>query len=163
LTVEEARRTVEDRLTNRIKNTKLQVSIEKLSFSSNRYYVIVEGGGYGEQVYRFPITASETVLDALTQLYAHPAAVAKREIWLARRKPGNAGNEDQVFLVLWDSILNGDPTTNYALLPGDRIHVADNWMVSEGLCRSLTLWERVQGVWLLCRETINSRVAPQKQ
>ena len=37
-----------------------EVSVDVYAYNSKFYYVITDGGGYGAQVYRLPITGSET-------------------------------------------------------------------------------------------------------
>ena len=38
----------------------LTVIVDVIAYNSKRYYVIFDGGGFGEQVFPFPITGSET-------------------------------------------------------------------------------------------------------
>src|SRR5262245_43746139 len=64
---------------------KLLVIVDVAAFNSKSYYVITDGAGYGEQVYPFPVTGSETVLDAVSKINGLPAVASKRNIWVARR------------------------------------------------------------------------------
>src|SRR5262249_47784878 len=65
MTLEQARAAVAALLSQRVKNlTVRNVSVDVLAYNSKVYYVITDGGGYGEQVVRLPITGNETVLDA---------------------------------------------------------------------------------------------------
>src|SRR5947199_189530 len=83
-------------------------------------YVIADGAGYGEQVYPFPITGSETVLDAIGKINGLPAVASKRHIWVARRSP-SPDCADQILPVDWCAITqHGVTATNYQVLPGDR-------------------------------------------
>jgi protein involved in polysaccharide export with SLBB domain len=159
MTLDEAREVIQDHLSRRIKREKLQVSVDVVAYNSKVYYVITDGGGYGEQVYRFPITGSETVLDAIGQIYGLPAVASKRHIWLARRSPGQNCPPDQILPVDWCAITQrGITTTNYQVLPGDRIYVqADCWITLDTVVgRVLAPFERIMGAILLTSETINS-------
>jgi polysaccharide export outer membrane protein len=133
------------------------VSVDVLAYNSKVYYVITDGGGYGEQVYRIPATGNETVLDALAQIYGLPAVASKKHIWVARRTLGPGTNN--VLPVDWCGITQrGEVETNYQLFPGDRVYVqadklitADSW-----LAKLLAPVERVLGVTLLGSSTVNS-------
>src|SRR5262249_56263464 len=63
------------------------VNVDVIAFNSKVYYVITDGGGFGEQVRRFPVTGSETVLDAISNIAGLPAVASKKRIWGARRTP----------------------------------------------------------------------------
>src|SRR5205085_2363489 len=81
------------------------LSVDVLAYNSKVYYVITDGGGYGEQVYRFPITGNETVLDAVSQIYGLPPQASKKRVWVARpllMAPGCNGQ--QVLPVNWCAI-----------------------------------------------------------
>ena len=45
--------------------------------NSKVYYIITDGAGSGEQVFRFPVTGSETVLDAISQIGGLPPVSSK--------------------------------------------------------------------------------------
>ena len=70
---------------------------------------VTDGGGYGEQVYRFPSTGKETVLDALSQINGLPVVASKRNIWVARPAPDNVGYY-QVLPVDWMALTRGAAT-----------------------------------------------------
>lgn len=100
-----------------------EVSIDVLEYRSKMYYVITDGGGAGERVYRLPSTGNETVLDAVAQVNGLPSVACKGKIWIARPSPNCCG-PDQVLHVDWDAIARGAQTcTNYQILPGDRLYV----------------------------------------
>src|SRR5439155_19567809 len=109
--------------------------------------VITDGAGFGEQVYSFPCTGSETVLDALARINGLPAVASKRHIWVARRSPH--GGPEQILPVDWiNTTQGGVAATNYQVLPGDRVYV-----MSEGIFRTnnfLAKWlepiERIFGI-----------------
>jgi len=135
----------------------LVVIVDVLAYNSKRYYVITDGGGYGEQVYPFPITGSETVLDALSNTYGLPAVASKRNIWVARRSP-HADHPWQILPVDWIGITqHGITTTNYQIMPGDRIYVKAQRIITmdTALARMLSPIERMFGVTLLGVNTVN--------
>ena len=129
----------------------LVVIVDVLAYNSKRYYVITDGGGYGEQVYPFPITGSECVLDALSNTYGLPSVASKRNIWIARRSP-HADHPWQILPVDWIGITqHGITTTNYQIMPGDRIYVKAQKIITidTALARLLSPVERMLGVTLL--------------
>ncbi len=159
LTLDEAKEAVQNHLSSRIKKEKLQVSVDVIAYNSKVYYVITDGGGYGEQVYRFPITGSETVLDAIGQINGLPAVASKKHIWLARRVPGLSCAEEQRFDVDWCAITKkGFTATNYQVLPGDRVYVNSDPLISTDtfIAKVISPIERLLGVTLLGSETVNS-------
>jgi polysaccharide export outer membrane protein len=94
------------------------------------YYIIIDGGGYSQQVFRLPITGNETVLDAISQINGLPPISSTRKIWVARLTPANNGCYE-VLPVNWQVITQaGDTTTNYQLFPGDRIYVKANCLLA---------------------------------
>jgi protein involved in polysaccharide export with SLBB domain len=138
------------------------VAIDVMAYNSKVYYVITDGGGYGEQVTRLPITGSETVLDAIslnalrTGIYGLPAVSNKRRIWVAR--PDCHGKE-RILPVDWIGISQrGQSATNYQLLPGDRIYVkADGWRtLNATVDKVIAPFERILGATLLGSQTVNS-------
>src|SRR5262249_47338611 len=107
----------------RIQPNNLIVIVDVLAYNSKRYYVVLDGGGYGEQVYPFPIYGSETVMDALANVNGLQAVASRRNIWVARRTP-HPGQPWQILPVDWIGITqHGIATTNYQIMPGDRIYV----------------------------------------
>ncbi len=135
-----------------------QVSLDVLGYNSKVYYVIFDGGGYGQQIYRLPITGNETVLDAIGLVNGLPAVSSKKHIWVARPSPCGSSC-DQVLPVDWNAITQGGSTcTNYQLLPGDRIYVrADPWIcIDNNLAKVLAPFERLLGFTLLTETTIQS-------
>ena len=70
-----------------------------------------------------PITGNETVLDAINYAGGLIATAAPTNIRLVRPAPPGACCE-QILPVNLAAIINaGDPTTNYQLMPGDRLVV----------------------------------------
>lgn len=94
------------------------VRVELVSGLSKRVYVVT---GDPERVTPLPCTGTETVLDALAAAGKLP--VGKSNVWVARRTP-HAGRPEQVLPVDYVGITqDGVTTTNYQLLPGDRVYV----------------------------------------
>src|SRR5262249_51327209 len=46
---------------------KKELQVDVLAYNSKNYFIIIDGGGYGERVYRIPYTGNDTVLDAISQ------------------------------------------------------------------------------------------------
>ena len=133
------------------------VILDVLAYNSKRYYIVFDGAGFGEQVISFPITGSETVLDALSNAFGLPEAASKRNIWVARRTP-HPGQPWQILPVDWVGITqHGITVTNYQILPGDRIYVKAQRLVAidRYLTRILAPIERVFGITLLGASTVN--------
>ena len=127
-----------------------QVYVDVLAYNSQAYYVITDGGGFGEQVVRLPVTGNETVLDAVSQIQGL-SQVSSRNIWIARPAPAGAGVA-QILPVNWREIAaEGVTTTNYQVLPGDRIYIqADRLIALDNIVSKIIApVERVFGVLLL--------------
>jgi polysaccharide export outer membrane protein len=130
------------------------VSVDVLAYNSKVYYVIMDGGGYGQQIVRLPCTGNETVLDAISQVNGLSQVSSKR-IWIARPSPEVAGHP-QILKVNWQSITSDAvATTNYQILPYDRIYVqADNLISTDNfLAKLIAPVNRVLGVALLGAST----------
>ena len=67
-----------------VADIKKQLVVDVLAYNSKVYYVITDGGGYGEQVYPIAVTGNETVLDAMSKINGLPAVSSKKRIWVAR-------------------------------------------------------------------------------
>ncbi|MBI1314169.1 hypothetical protein GC176_22980 [bacterium] len=156
LTLGEARQAIERHLSQHLYSP--EVSLDVLAYNSKVYYIVTDGGGAGEQVFRFPVTGNETVLDALSQINGLPSVASKKHIWIARPAPANAGYE-QVLNVDWNGIVRGAQTaTNYQVLPGDRIYVqADNLITFDtGVAKITAPLERILGFVLLGHGTVRA-------
>jgi polysaccharide export outer membrane protein len=134
--------------------------VDVLAYNSKWYYVITDGGGYGEQVVRLPITGNETVLDAISQIYGLPPVASKKDIWVARSFPCQGGHgSEQVLPVDWCGITKrGQTATNYQIMPGDRIYVKAQRIIRADsvIAKVLSPVERILGVTLLGSSTVNS-------
>jgi polysaccharide export outer membrane protein len=130
---------------------KPEVSVDVFAYNSKVFYVITDGGGYGEQVIPLPSTGNETVLDAIGRIGGLPIVASKRHIWVARpAPPGNC--KPQVFEVDWKGITQcANTSTNYQLFPGDRVYVMADPRVTldTNLARIFAPLERIFGITLL--------------
>jgi polysaccharide export outer membrane protein len=156
LTVPQAKAAIEKHLSRWLLNPEVAVTVS--GYNSKVYYVITDGAGYGEQVFRFPITGNETVLDALSNINGIPPAGSKRYIWVARPAPPSKGCY-QVLPVDWEVITQaGSTETNYQIFPGDRIYVqADKLIrIDNHLSKILAPIERLFGATLLGNFTVRS-------
>jgi polysaccharide export outer membrane protein len=134
MTTGAAKAAIEAQLSNYLE--KPEVSVDILAFNSKVFYVITDGGGFGQGVNRLPITGNETVLDAIAAINGLPQQASKKKIWIARPAPAGACGGDQILPINWKAItMCGETDTNYQILPGDRIFVKadgliaiDNWL-----------------------------------
>ena len=127
LTVTEARIATQNHLKQFLDSPEL--SIDVVAYNSRVYYVITQGAGLGDSIRRLPITGNETVLDALSQI-GGLSQVSSTKIWIARPAPHNFGCQ-QILPVEWDAITQGAQTaTNYQILPGDRVYVAEDELIT---------------------------------
>jgi polysaccharide biosynthesis/export protein len=123
-TITEAREAIEEHLAQYFDSP--DVSVEIVQYNSKSYYVVSESKQGRGTMQRFPITGNETVLDAIAQMEQGAPNIASKTIWVARPAPANSGH-DQILPVDWNAITHGGLTaTNYQILPGDRIYVADD-------------------------------------
>jgi polysaccharide export outer membrane protein len=154
LTIAEAKAAIEQHLSQFLEKPEISVSVG--GYNSKVYYVLFEGGGYGEQMVRLPITGNETVLDAISQLNGLPAVASLKNIWVARPAPDDCAGE-QILPVDWLAITSrGSTATNYQILPGDRVHVQADFLIATDnfLAKLFAPFERVFGVTLLGTQTV---------
>ena len=133
-----------------------EVSITVNGFNSKVYYVIFDGGGYGQQIVALPITGKETVLDAIARVGGLPPFSSRRKITVARPRPDCCM---QVLPVDWEVITQGgDPTTNWQLFPGDRVFVAADPLIHADnfIGKVLAPIERIFGATLLGTTTYDA-------
>ena len=148
MTLEEAKAAIEKHLAQHLDAP--LVSVDVFSYNSKVYYVITEGAGYGDQIGRFPVTGNETVLDAISQINGL-SRLSSKDIWVARPAPSGVGC-DQVLPVDIEAIMKGASTaTNYQLLPGDRVFIAqDQWVAFDSIVGKITApFERIFGFALV--------------
>jgi polysaccharide export outer membrane protein len=155
-TLDEAKAVIEAHLSHYLQAP--EVSVDVFSYNSKAYYIVTSGAGFGEQVFRFPSTGNETVLDALSQIGGLPPVASLCKIWLARPAPAGAGCY-QVLPINWKTLTRGGETdTNYQLFPGDRIFVDSDPMVrfDTYIARLYTPIERMFGLTLLGSTVIHT-------
>jgi polysaccharide biosynthesis/export protein len=134
-----------------------EVAVDVLAYNSKVYYVVTEGANLGDNIKRLPITGKETVLDAISNT-GGLSQLSRKEIWIARPAPAGFGCE-QILPVDYDAITRGGvAATNYQLLPGDRVFIAENRTVAfTNLITKLTSpVERVAGTASLGGSTIRA-------
>jgi polysaccharide export outer membrane protein len=126
-TVIEARIAIEKHLQQFLDSP--QVSVDVLAYNSKVFYIITQGAGLGDSVRRLPVTGNDKVLDAISQINGL-SQVSSKKIWIARPAPHDFGCQ-QILPVDWDGITQGAQTaTNYQLLPGDRLYIAEDEMLT---------------------------------
>lgn len=134
------------------------LKVDVAAFNSKFYYVIADGGGYGEQVYRVLCTGNETVLDAISQVEGLPRVASKKRIWLARATPTGVA-QPHVLPVDWIAITQlGAAATNYQIYPGDRLYIESDPLIRADsfLAKVISPVERLFGITLLGSTTVNS-------
>ncbi|MHB1033366.1 MAG: polysaccharide biosynthesis/export family protein [Pirellulales bacterium] len=155
MTVREAKERIQEHLAQFLESP--QVAVDVYAYNSKVYYIITQGAGLGDGVARFPITGNETVLDALAQINGTTHVSSKR-IWIARPAPDGSGC-DQRLPVNWTAITEGAATaTNYQILPGDRIFVAEDKMVAfdTTIGKIISPFERIFGFASLGGQTFKT-------
>jgi polysaccharide export outer membrane protein len=154
LTLAQTKARIETHLRQFLKDP--EVTVDVLAYNSKVYYVILDGGGAGQQVVRQPVTGNETVLDAIGQVNGLGPVSDRHRIWVSR--PGPEGCET-VLPVDWEAMTKRGATgTNYQLMPGDRVFVQAYPLVSldTAMARFLAPIERTFGIALLGNSTIQN-------
>jgi polysaccharide export outer membrane protein len=158
MTLGEARMAIERYLSQFLEDP--EVSVDVFAYNSKVYYIITQGAGFGDAVYRFPITGNETVLDALSQIHGM-TGVSSKKIWIARPSP--CCDVVQVLPVDWEGITaQGKACTNFQVLPGDRVFVAEDKLIAldTGLGKLFAPLERVMGFSLFGVGTVTRFSGP---
>ncbi len=147
MTLDEARFAIREKMSHDFVDPKVSISV--YAYNSKGIYVITQGGGLGGELVRLPYTGNETVIDALSQINGL-SYVSSSRLWVARP---NREEESSVMLpVDWDGITQrADVSTNYQLLPGDRIFIAHNKIVAfdSAIAKLTSPLERILGFTLL--------------
>lgn len=155
MTIEEAQAAVQEHLAQYLEDP--QIALDVLGYNSKVYYVVTQGAGLGDQVVILPARGNETVLDAIGQIQGLQSNSSTR-MWIAR--PGhNACGGDQLLPIDWVAVTQrGDTTTNYQIMPGDRLYVSEDKLVAldTALAKLISPIERVLGVTLLGTNTAQS-------
>lgn len=152
LTIEEAQAAVQAHLAQYLQDP--QIALDVLGYNSKVYYVVTQGAGLGDGVVILPARGNETVLDAIGQIQGLQSNSSTR-MWVAR-PGGNECGGDQILPVDWLAVTQrGDITTNYQLLPGDRLYVSEDKLVAfdTALGKFFSPLERIFGVTLLGTQT----------
>jgi len=135
-----------------------EVTVDVLAYNSKAFYIIADGAGYGQQVYRLPITGSDTVLSAISSIYGLPVVASKKYIWVARPTPAHHQCV-QILPVDWRAITQaGSTATNYQLFPGDRIYIKSDPLIHADnmIAKFLAPIERILGFTLLGAYTVRA-------
>jgi polysaccharide export outer membrane protein len=130
---------------------KPEISLDVSGYNSQVFYIIYDGAGHGDQMYRLPITGKETVLDAIGMVSGLSVVASKKNIFIARPALVN-GQENLVLPVDWNGITReGATATNYQIFPGDRLYVQAAPLITfmTYLDRALAPLDRVMGGVLL--------------
>lgn len=153
MTITEATEAIEEHLKQYLEAP--IVAIDVFAYNSKVYYVITQGAGFGDNIQRFPVTGNETVLDAISQVQGL-SRLSSKNIWIARPSPAGC---DQILPVRWDEIVAGGGTcTNYQVLPGDRVFVAQDHLIAidSFITKLLNPIERMFGTTLLGVQTVQT-------
>jgi polysaccharide export outer membrane protein len=155
MTLPQAKTAIEEHLSAYLDSPQISASV--FAYNSKVYYVVTQGGPSGDQVNKLPVTGNETVLDAIANIQGL-SRLSSKNIWIARPTPGGMDCE-LILPVSWKEITAGAGTaTNYQILPGDRIFVAENRLVAlDGTLQQIIApFERVFGVSLLGTQTVQT-------
>jgi protein involved in polysaccharide export with SLBB domain len=147
MSLPEAKAAIESHLSNYLENP--IVSLDVFAYNSKVYYIVMQGAGLGDGVHRFPVTGNETVLDAIANINGLEQISSKR-IWIAR--PTGCPGQTQIMPVDWVGVTeNAASSTNYQILPGDRVFVAEDRLVAfdNRMAKFLAPLERAMGFTLL--------------
>jgi polysaccharide export outer membrane protein len=96
-----------------------RVFVDVTAYNSKYYYVQGDVAAPG----KMPITGNETVLDAINYAGGLISTAAPQNIRLVRPAPPGACCEQVLPVNLAAIVSAGDPTTNYQIMPGDRLVV----------------------------------------
>ena len=154
LTIEQAKAAIEEKLGEKLVDP--EVVVDVFAYNSKVYYVITEGAGLGDNFQKFPITGSEHVLDAITNI-GGLSQLSSKNIWIARPAPNGVGCA-QILPVDYKAISrDGITATNYQLFPGDRLFIAeDSYTAFNSFVAKITQpWERILGFVSLGTATAN--------
>ncbi len=146
-TLDQAKSDIENYLSQHLEDP--EISLNVYSYNSKVYYIVIQGAGLGDGVYRFPITGNETVLDAIAQIQGLEQ-VSSKKIWIAR--PSRETGDVKILPVDWFAVTErGSAQTNYQILPGDRVFVAEDKLVAfdTRIAKLTAPLERIMGFVLL--------------
>jgi len=147
MTLEEARYAIAGHLSDSFVEPNVSVSV--FAFNSKAIYIVTQGGGLGDNLVRLPYTGNETVMDALSQINGL-SYVSSSHMWVAR--PNRVQGHSVKLPIDWEAMTqDADVSTNYQLLPGDRLFIAHNRLVAfdTAIAKITSPLERILGVTLL--------------
>ncbi len=96
-----------------------RIFVDVTAYNSKNYYVLGDVGAPG----RLPVTGNECVMDAIEFAGGLIPTAAPNNIVLVRPAPPGACCEQKLPVNLSAIMNGGDATTNYQLMPGDRLIV----------------------------------------
>ena len=99
------------------------------AYNSKVYYVVTEGAGLGDNVLRVPVTGNETVLDAISTI-GGLSQLSSTQIWIARPAAGRLRLRADSAGRLGAITRGGTTATNYQIMPGDRIFIAEDGLAA---------------------------------
>ncbi|MEN6457947.1 MAG: polysaccharide biosynthesis/export family protein [Thermoguttaceae bacterium] len=147
MTIADAKMAIQQYLSKYLEDP--EISLDVFAYNSKVYYLVIQGAGLGDGVYRFPVTGNETILDAISQVNGLQQVSSKR-IWIAR--PTDQPGKVQVLPVKWEDITaQASACTNYQILPGDRVFIAEDRLIAldTGIAKITAPLERIMGFSLL--------------
>ncbi len=153
LTIRQAQLAIEQHLSRDFDDP--EVSVDVFAYNSKAYYVVIQGAGLGDDVHRFPITGNDTVIDAISNINGF-GQTSSGKMWLARSGPEKTSPRD-VMPIDWQGIAKyGDVTTNYQLMPGDRVYITqDEWVAFDTNVGKITApFERIFGFSILAAQSV---------
>jgi polysaccharide export outer membrane protein len=109
----------------------------------------------GDNVRRIPITGNETVLDAVASIGGR-SQLSSKKMWIARPSPSDPEN-GAILAVDYDAIMRrGATATNYQIMPGDRIFIAEDSLVAlnNEIGKMTAPAERILGIISLGTSTV---------
>jgi polysaccharide export outer membrane protein len=140
-----------------VEDIKRELQIDVLAYNSKFYFIVIDGGGFGERVFRVPFTGNETVLDALSMIGGLPEVSSRKNMWVARATPVDV--HPHILPIDWRGITQaGNARTNYQVFPNDRIYVKADLLirVNNGVEKVIAPAEKLLGVTLLGASTVNT-------
>ncbi len=141
-----------------IEDIKRELQVDVLAFNSKFYFIVIDGGGYGQRVFRLPFTGNETVLDAMSQIGGLPEVSSRKNMWVARATPAEA-DHPCILPIDWRGITQvGSGRTNYQMRPYDRLYVKADLLLAfnNGVTKVVNPIEKLLGVTLLGASTVQT-------
>jgi protein involved in polysaccharide export with SLBB domain len=148
MTIEDATAAIESHLSKDF--VEPEIALDIYAFNSKVYYIVTQGAGLGDTVISVPVKGNETVLDAISEI-GGLTSVSSYRIWIARPGPNQHGGDQLLPVDLLSIMQRAATSTNYQILPGDRLYIAENQFVAvdNRLGKLFAPVERVLGLFLL--------------